>query len=126
MVQIILTAGLLVLVLPHLGALAALIFTLGVATALVAANLWLYAAKGLVLPLASALLLTALVNAGTTAWGYVAEGHTRRALAKLFGSYVPPELVTEMGARPRTLRHARREPRAQHHVLRHAQLHPCV
>ena len=110
--QIILTAGMLVLVLPRLGAISALVFTLGLALALVGINGWLYAAKGLALPLASALLLTALVNAGTTVWGHISEGRTRRSLARLFGSYVPPELVAEMARDP-----ARYDMRAENRVL---------
>jgi adenylate cyclase len=110
--QIVLTAALLALVLPRLGAAAALAFTAAVALGVVALNLGLYAARGLVLPVASVLLLIALVNAGTTAWGYVAEGRTRRSLAKLFGAYVPPELVADMARDP-----ARYDMRAENREL---------
>ena len=110
--QIILTAGVLALALPALGAAAAVAFTVALALALVGINLWFYAAKGLVLPVASALLLTVLVNAGTTAWGHISEGRTRRSLARLFGSYVPPELVVEMARDP-----ARYDMRAENRVL---------
>ncbi len=110
--QIVLTAGVLALVLPRLGATAALLFTAAVALALVGLNAALYATRGLVLPLASVLMLTALVNAGTTVWGHISEGRTRRSLARLFGSYVPPELVTEMARDP-----ARYDMRAENRVL---------
>ena len=110
--QIIVTAAVLAFVLPRLSAAAALAFTAAVALTLVAVNLWFYSAKGLVLPLASALLLTVLVNAGTTAWGHISEGRTRRSLARLFGSYVPPELVVEMARDP-----ARYDMRAENRVL---------
>ena len=110
--QIVLAAGVLALVLPWLGAVAALVFTLGLALVLVGINLWLYNAKGLVLPLAAALLLTTLVYAGTTVWGHISEGRTRRSLARLFGSYVPPELVTEMARDPE-----RYDMRAENRVL---------
>ena len=52
------------------------------------------------LPLASALLLTGLIYFGTTIWGYIVEGRSRRSLARLFGTYVPPELVEEMARDP--------------------------
>jgi adenylate cyclase len=110
--QIVLAAGAMALVLPRLGAASALGFTAGLAIVLVGLNLWLYQARGLVLPLASALLLVALVNAGTTVWGHITEGRTRRSLARLFGSYVPPELVTEMARDP-----ARYDMRAENRVL---------
>ena len=68
--------------------------------ALVALDQWLYRAHGLALPLASALLLTALVYAGISGWGTVLEGARRRELARLFGTYVPPELVAQMARDP--------------------------
>ena len=110
--QILLTAGVLVLALPRLGPVTALLFSLGLAALLVGANLWLYRAHALALPLASALMLTALVYAGTTVWGHITEGRTRRSLARLFGSYVPPELVVEMARDP-----ARYDMRAENRVL---------
>jgi adenylate cyclase len=110
--QLVLTAGVLVLALPRLGPVTSLLFTLGLAALLVGFNLWLYQARGLVLPLASALLLTALVYAGTTVWGHITEGRIRRSLARLFGSYVPPELVVEMARDPE-----RYDMRAENRVL---------
>ena len=110
--QLVLTAGVLVLALPRLGPVTALLFTLGLAALLTGANLWLYRAHALALPLASALLLTALVYAGTTVWGHITEGRIRRSLARLFGSYVPPELVAEMARDP-----ARYDMRAENRVL---------
>ncbi|KNZ33302.1 MAG: guanylate cyclase [Methylibium sp. NZG] len=110
--QLVLTAGVLVLALPRLGPVTALLFSLGLAVLLVGINLWLYRAHALVLPLASALLLTSLVYAGTTVWGHITEGRIRRSLARLFGSYVPPELVVEMARDP-----ARYDMRAENRVL---------
>ncbi len=80
--------------------------------ALVAANLWAYSAHGLVLPLASALLLVLLIYVGTTVWAYIVEGRSRRSLARLFGTYVPPELVEEMARDP-----ARYDMRAENREL---------
>ena len=90
------TAALLGLLLPRQRALAAAASLLtGVALQL-GFNLWLFTQHRLLLPLASVLLLTALVYAATMSWGYLIEGRTRRSLARLFGTYVPPELVREM------------------------------
>jgi len=63
-------------------------------------NFWSYRTLGLTLPMASALLLTASLYAGTTIWGHIAEARTRRQLTRLFGAYVPPELVREMARDP--------------------------
>lgn len=96
-----LTAALLGLALPRLRAIGAVSLTLGIAAAHVALNFGLYGAYGWVLPLASLLLLTALVFAATTSWGYIVEGRQRRFITKLFGAYVPPELVSQMARDPR-------------------------
>lgn len=64
------------------------------------ANLWLWRDAGLDLPLASVLLLVALVYTMNMAWGYFAESRVRRQIADLFGQYVPPELVDRMAADP--------------------------
>lgn len=98
--QLLTVTALLALLLPRLRPASAAFATLGLATALVAIDQWLYRRHGLALPLASALLLTALVYAGITGWGVVVEGARRRQLARLFGTYVPPELVAQMARDP--------------------------
>ncbi|HWI09809.1 MAG TPA: adenylate/guanylate cyclase domain-containing protein [Burkholderiaceae bacterium] len=98
--QLLLVAGLLAWALPRLRAVRGAQLALGLVAVLVAANLWAYRANALLLPLASALLLAAALYVGTTVWGYVVEGRSRRSLARLFGSYVPPELVEEMARDP--------------------------
>jgi adenylate cyclase len=72
----------------------------GTAAVLVALNTWLYASHSLVLPLASALVMVALAFALNMSWGYFVESRTRRGLVRLFGTYVPPQLVNEMLQRP--------------------------
>ena len=79
---------------------------------LVVLNLWAFGARGLVLPLASPLLLVLLIYVGTTVWAYIVEGRSRRSLARLFGTYVPPELVEEMARDP-----ARYDMRAENREL---------
>lgn len=98
--QLLAVAALLALLLPRLRPARAAAATIALAIALVVLDQWLYRAHGLALPLASALLLTALVYAGITGWGVVVEGARRRELAKLFGTYVPPELVAQMARDP--------------------------
>ncbi|WP_218509610.1 CHASE2 domain-containing protein [Variovorax sp. dw_308] len=68
--------------------------------AVVALNAWLFASAGLVLPIASALLMMATAFAVNMGWGYFVEERGRRGLANLFGTYVPPELVEKMLEHP--------------------------
>ncbi len=110
--QMLAAALLLVLLLPRLGALAGVATTAALVAALVALNLWLYAARQLALPLAAVLLLVLLVYAASTVWAYFVEGRSRRSLARLFGTYVPPELVAEMARDP-----ARYDMRAENREL---------
>ncbi|MGY1490340.1 CHASE2 domain-containing protein [Methylobacillus pratensis] len=58
---------------------------------------------GVVLPLATALLLVALLYVLNMSYGYFIESRSKRHLAYLFGQYVPPELVAEMADRPHQL-----------------------
>ena len=92
--------ALLALLLPRLRPARAAAATVALAAALVALDQWLYRHHGLALPLASALMLVALVYAGITGWGVAVEGARRRQLARLFGTYVPPELVVQMARDP--------------------------
>ena len=110
--QLLLTAAALFWLLPRLHAARAVLATLVLVAALIGFNLWAYLARGLVLPLASALLLTALLFVGSMSWGYIVEGRSRRSLKRLFGSYVPPELVAEMARDPQ-----RYDMRAENRVM---------
>ena len=50
----------------------------------------------LILPLASTLLLIALLFVFHMTWGFFTESRGKRQLAQMFGQYIPPELVDEM------------------------------
>jgi adenylate cyclase len=110
--EVLLTGGLLAFLLPRLRAGRAVLATLALLVALVGVNLWAYLARGLVLPIAAALLLTTLLFVGSMSWGYIVEGRARRSLTRLFGSYVPPELVAQMARDPQ-----RYDMRAENRVL---------
>lgn len=100
-VVFLLLAGLtLALGLPALSAKRALALSLGVVTALVGLNFWLFLGHGLVLPLASALVMAGAAFALNMSYGYLVESRAKRELANLFGTYVPPELVDEMVKNP--------------------------
>jgi adenylate cyclase len=96
-VVVLLLAGFtLAFALPFLSASRAVFVSAAVLAALVALNFWLYAAHGLVLPLAAALVMTFMAFALNMSYGYFVESRGKRELANLFGTYVPPELVDEM------------------------------
>ena len=100
-VTILLLAGLaLALILPQLTALRAVIFSILVLAGVVGLNGWLYLSYGLVLPLASPLVMAITAFALNMSYGYFVESRSKRDLAQLFGTYVPPELVEEMLKEP--------------------------
>jgi len=82
--------------LPLLSAPKAVATSVGVIAALMGSNFWLYSAYGLVLPLATALVMALTAFALNMSYGYFVESRSKRELANLFGTYVPPELVDEM------------------------------
>lgn len=86
--------------LPRLHAAWAVALTGVSVLAWVALNLLLYHRQGWVLPLALPLLGTLSTATLAIVAGYLAEGRARRALARLFGAYVPPELVSQMAHDP--------------------------
>lgn len=96
-VLVLFLAGLtLALGLPALSAARAVALSATVLTFLLGLNFWLYLDLGLVLPLASALAMSVAAFALNMSYGYLVESRSKRELANLFGTYVPPELVDEM------------------------------
>lgn len=94
---VLLVAGLiLALGLPLLSAIRAVGLSVGMLLALVGLNTWLYLGEGLVLPLASGVTMVLTAFALNMSYGYFVESRSKRELANLFGTYVPPELVDEM------------------------------
>jgi adenylate cyclase len=96
-VVVLLLAGLtLAFALPLVSATRAVILSVVVASVVGGLNLWLYLGAGLVLPLAGALIMVTTAFALNMSYGYFVESRSKRELANLFGTYVPPELVDEM------------------------------
>ena len=86
--------------LPILSPLWLSVATLGLGAATIAINLVAWSQLQLVLPLATPLLLIALLFVFHVAWGFFVETRGKRQLARLFGQYIPPELVDEMDRDP--------------------------
>lgn len=100
-VALLLLVGLtLAFVLPTLTAMRALGFILAMLLVPLALNLYLFAVQGMVLPMATLILLSFFAYMLDMSYGYLVESKARRKLTKLFGSYVPPQLVDEMLLEP--------------------------
>jgi adenylate cyclase len=94
---VLIIAGLVLAIgLPMLSAMRAVMLSGAVLLSLFFMNLWLYLGFGLVLPLAGALVMGTTAFALNMSYGYFVESRSKRDLANLFGTYVPPELVDEM------------------------------
>jgi adenylate cyclase len=94
------TGALLLWALPRLTLSLGVLLTVGVLATTVVLNLLAWQQAGWVLPLAGALLLPFLLLALHLIQAYSHTAGARRQLARLFGQYVPPELVDEMSLHP--------------------------
>jgi adenylate cyclase len=86
--------------LPRFSPLRATIFSLIIFASVVAFNLYAWQYANLVMPLASLLILIVTIYVVNMAFGYFVESRGKRQITKLFGQYVPPELVDEMAKAP--------------------------
>ena len=80
--------------------LRALLATLMLAAAVIGLNLYAWQRLNLVIPLVPALALLLLLYVLHSSAGYFVQTRRERRLARLFGQYVPHELVAEMSRRP--------------------------
>lgn len=100
LVLILITGGFLALTLPALSPLAATLLTLASTLAMVTVNLYFWQSQNMILPLASGLILVGALFIVNMSYGYFVDARGKRMLARLFGQYVPPELVDEMAKDP--------------------------
>ncbi len=88
------------LLVPLLSPLKATLVSL-IATLLIAGlDVLVWTKGGLILPLASSMLMIAALFAFNMSWGYFVESRSKRQFTELFGQYVPPELVDKMAENP--------------------------
>lgn len=90
------------ILIPRMSPVPATVLALATWALLTGFNLMAWQA-GIVLPLASTLLLVLMLYVLNMSYGYFIESRSRRHLAQLFGQYVPPALVAEMVERPHQL-----------------------
>lgn len=86
--------------LPLLRPLPLTLATLGAAGLLVAGNTFAWTQLHWVLPLAIPLMLVLGLGGLNMAHGYLFEARSRRELKRMFGQYVPPELVEDIADDP--------------------------
>lgn len=82
--------------LSRLAPLPALLAWLLVAAAVIGVNVGLWIRGGIVVPLATSLVYLAAAAALQLMYSYFVESRRKRRLSRLFGQYVPPELVEEL------------------------------
>ena len=100
-VVLLLLSGLaLALVLPLANPLRATMLTLVLLAVVFASNVLVWIGGNLVLPLASGLLMIAMLFALNMSYGFFVESRAKRQITGRFGQYVPPELVEEMSRDP--------------------------
>jgi adenylate cyclase len=100
---VLLIIGLLMtLLVPMLSPLWTAVISVGLAALLVAGNMWAWQ-EDVVLPIASHLLLIAALFTLQMSYGFFIESRGKRALSKVFGQYIPPELVDELDANPQAI-----------------------
>lgn len=92
-------ALLLTLLLPRLPVLTGGLFTVLIIVAVMAVNYLVWTRGNLLLPLASPVLLALAIAVMQMLYGFKIESRGKRHLSSLFGQYVPPELVEELGSR---------------------------
>ncbi|MCP5141145.1 MAG: adenylate/guanylate cyclase domain-containing protein [Chromatiales bacterium] len=90
---------LLSLALPWLGAAFGIALVIVLAIVVVGGNLYAWSGHNLVLPLAGHLLLLLTLLLFHSSYGYLLETRNKRRLGRMFGQYVPPEIVDEMNGR---------------------------
>lgn len=91
---------LLAVLLPRLSPWRATILAAVAGTLVLAGNWAAWSQMSLVLPIASGVLLIALLYGLNMSFGYIEEAQSRRMITGLFGQYVPPDLVKKMSKDP--------------------------
>ena len=89
----------LALLIPLLSAFWATLAVAGGSALIVAFNVLVWR-EGLVLPLASSILMIAALYTMNMAYGYFVESRSKRLIAQRFREYVPPEVVAKMERDP--------------------------
>ena len=102
-VIIYLLLGILLLIVPQrLSPLSTLIFAMVLAAASLTFNLWLWNMQ-LMFPISPSLLMILWFYIFHMSWGFFVESKHKSEITKLFGQYVPPDIVSEMAKQPEAI-----------------------
>lgn len=88
------------LLLPLMSATIATLLSLTIALLVTGFNYYLWQELNIALPIASSLLLIIGLYMLNMSYGFFIESREKHQLADIFGQYIPPELVDEMGDAP--------------------------
>ncbi|MGH8541096.1 MAG: CHASE2 domain-containing protein, partial [Stenotrophobium sp.] len=98
-----LIALLLALVFPRLSALLSAAMGLGIIVAVIALACALWQWANFIMPLGVPVAFTLVLFTAHLLYGYFIESRKARDISRMFGQYVPPELVEEMAAHPEAI-----------------------
>ncbi|MFZ4625764.1 MAG: adenylate/guanylate cyclase domain-containing protein, partial [Rhodoferax sp.] len=87
-------------VLPALSPMRATVLVVATQIVMVTTNLYFWNFSNLIVPLASGLVLTVVLFVFNMSYGFFVDSRAKRLLARIFGQYVPQELVDEMAKDP--------------------------
>jgi len=94
---------LLTIIFPRFSPLQTTVVALLTVTALIAGNLYAWQSLNMILPLTNSLLLVIVLFGLHMSYGFFVESHNKRQITRLFGQYIPPELVDEISQHPEAL-----------------------
>ncbi len=77
-----------------------ILFTISLLLLVAGSCIYMWLQQKLVLPVAAPITLILILFFIHSAFGFILESRNKRKLAKLFGLYIPPELVDEMSNQP--------------------------
>lgn len=99
LLQLLTTGVILSLLLPLLSPLMSTVSSLIITGIIIGINLWLWQ-SGMVMPLASSLILIVFIFIINMSYGFFIERRGKLQIASTFGQYIPPELIDEMNFDP--------------------------
>ncbi|HQN65881.1 MAG TPA: adenylate/guanylate cyclase domain-containing protein [Methylophilus sp.] len=102
-IMVLLAGFLLIVLLNRVNPARATLVTLVLLAVIVGSSFVLWQFANLVLPLATSLVLIGLLYILNMSYGFFVESRGKRQLARVFGHYVPPELVEEMAGNPESI-----------------------
>jgi adenylate cyclase len=99
LLMLLISGLLLSFLLPRLRLINSVLVSAGLLIGMVSLNMYLWNG-GIVLPLASSMLMIPAIYIFHASYGFLMESRSRRQITGLFGQYVPPEIVLQMSKDP--------------------------